>query len=137
MTVELIIGGIGLIIAIATFVQSQKAQEIKFTEPIEEMDDLRVNFLMNQKMSLEVQALIENYIRKNQCSDELFFQNMTFSKYLEFIKNNYEECLSEKVYERTLSNKMYTRPIIASMSSSLQNQTNNLMLVKNYIKSLG
>lgn len=137
MTTEIIIGGVGLIIAIATFIQSQKPQEIKFIEPKEEMDSLRVNFMTNQKMSLEIQELLEKYIEENRCSDELFFQNLTFSKYLEFIKSNYEECLSEKVYNRTLLNETYTRAIIENMSNSLQKQFDNLMLTKNYIKSLG
>jgi hypothetical protein len=132
MTTELIIGGIGLIIAIVTFVQSQKPQEVKFTKPTEEM----VNFKINQKMSLEIQDLLKNYIEKNDCADELFFQNLTFSKYLEFVKSNFEECLSDQVYEKTLSDKTYTRPIIETMSNSLQSQFNNLMLTKNYIKSL-
>lgn len=136
MTTELIIGGIGLIIAIITFVQSQKPQEVKFTKPTEEIEALRVNFKINQKMSLEIQDLLKNYIEKNDCVDELFFQNLTFSKYLEFIKSNFEECLSEQVYEKTLSDKTYTRPIIETMSNSLQSQFNNLMLTKNYIKSL-
>lgn len=135
MTTE-IIGSVGLVIAIITFFQSQKPQEIKFIEPKEEMDSLRVNFKVNQKTSLEVQDLLEKYIEKNNCSNELFFQNLTFTKYLEFIKNNYEECLSEAIYQKTLSKEIYTRPIIDSMTSSLQNQYNNLMLVKNYIKSL-
>ncbi|TDW52691.1 hypothetical protein EV144_1011382 [Flavobacterium sp. 270] len=137
MTTEIIIGSIGLVIAIITFVQSQKPQEIKFIEPKEEMDNLKINFKVNQKTSLEVQDLLEKYIEKNNCSNQLFFQNLTFAKYLEFIKSNYEECLSETIYQRTLSNEIYTRPIIESMTSSLQNQYNNLLLVKNYIKSLG
>jgi len=136
MSTEIIIGIIGVVIAIAAFLQSQKPQEVKFMEPKEEMDNLRVNFKMNQKMSLEVQNLLESHIEQNKCSNELFFQNLTFSKYLEFIKNNYEECLSEKIYEKTLANEIYTRPVIETMFNSLQNQSNNLMLVRNYIKSL-
>lgn len=136
MSTEIIIGVAGLIIAIVTFIQSQKPQEVKFTEPNEEMDNLRINFRMNQKISLEVQDLLEKYIEKNNCSEELFFQNLTFSKYLEFVKNNYEECLSEKVYNKTLLNEIYTRSIIENMSNSLQNQFDNLMLTKNYIISL-
>lgn len=136
MTTEIIIGAIGLVIAIATYMQSQKPQEIKFTEPKEEMDGLKVSFKVNQKLCLEIQDLLEVYIKENNCSDELFFQNMTFSKYLDFIKNTYEECLSDKVFEKTLSNEFYTRPIIENMSNSLQNQWNNLMMTKNYIKTL-
>ncbi|MBP1223371.1 hypothetical protein [Flavobacterium sp. 1355] len=136
MTVEIIIGLIGLFIAIATYVQSQKPQEIKFSEPNEEMESLKVSFKVNQKMSLEIQDLLEKYIESNQCHDELFFQQMTFSNYLQFVKDDYKECLSDEVYEGNLSNDIYTRPIIASMSNSLQNQFQNLMLVKNYIKTL-
>lgn len=136
MSIEILIGLIGLFIAIATFIQSQKPQEVKFTEPNEEMESLKVSFKVNQKISLEIQDLLGKYIENNQCSDELFFNQMTFSNYLQFVKDDYKECLSDEVYERTISKDIYTRPIIASMSNSLQNQFQNLMLVKNYIKTL-
>ncbi|MRX69009.1 hypothetical protein SAMN06265349_104309 [Flavobacterium resistens] len=136
MTIEIVIGLIGLCIAIATFVQSQKPQEVKFIEPNEEMEELKISFKMNQKISLEIQDLLKKHIEGNKCPDELFFQKMTFTKYLQFLKDNYNECLSDEVYERTLSRSIYTRPVIASMSNSLQNQFQNLMLVKNYIKAL-
>lgn len=136
MTTEIVISLIGLFIAIATFIQSQKPQEIKFLEPNEEMESLKVSFKINQKISLEIQDLLMNYIENNKCSDELFFQKMTFSNYLQFVKDDYKQCLSNEVYEKTLSKEIYTRPIIETMSNSLQNQFQNLMMVKNYIKTL-
>lgn len=136
MTTEIAIGLIGLFIAIATFIQSQKPQEVKFIEPNEEMESLKISFKVNQKISLEIQDLLEKYIESNGCSDELFFQKMTFSDYLQFIKDNYDECLSDEIYEKTMSKEIYTRSIIASMSNSLQSQFQNLMMIKNFIKTL-
>lgn len=136
MTTEILIGLAGLLIALAAFIKSQKPQEIKFPLPKDEMLGLKMQFIINQKLSIEIQELLKSYIQLNQCSDELFYRNLTFSKYLDFLKNNYEEHLSEAVYEKTLSERIYTRPVIESMSKSLENQYNNLMLVKNHIKIL-
>jgi hypothetical protein len=136
MTIEILIGLAGLLIAIAAYIKSHKPQEIKFPVPKEEMFGLKMQFIINQKLSIEIQGLLKSYILSNQCSDELFYQNLTFSKYLDFLKNNYEESLSETVYEKTLSERIYTRPVIESMSKSLENQYNNLMLVKNHIMIL-
>src|SRR6478752_3315582 len=99
MIIEIVIGLISLCIAIVTFVQSQKPQEVKFIEPNEEMDELKISSKVNQKMSLEIQDLLEKHIKSKKCSNELFFQKMTFAKYLQFLKDNYNECLSDEVYE--------------------------------------
>lgn len=134
MTTEVIIGIIGLVIAIAAYKQSQKPQEIKLPEPKEEMDNLKANFLMNQKLSIEIQKMLEKYINENQASEKLFFEDLTFSMYLNFVKSEYENCLSEKVYEN-LSEPIFTRANIESMLISLQNQNTNLMMVKNLLKT--
>jgi hypothetical protein len=135
MSIEVIIGIIGLFIALAAYIQAQKPQEIKLPEPKEEMDNLKAHFLMNQKLSIEIQNLLEKYIIENQADEKLFFENMTFSKYLNFVKSEHENCLSEKIYQ-TLSEPIYTRSNIESMLTSLHNQNTNLMMVKNMIKSL-
>ncbi|MET0944577.1 MAG: hypothetical protein ABWY22_04160 [Flavobacterium sp.] len=134
MTTEIIIGGVGLIIAIATFIQSQKPQEIKLPEPKEEIENLKVHFLMNQKLSEEIQEILENYIVENNASEKLLFENMSFSKYLNFVREEHESGLSEKAYK--MISQQLTRPIIESMLSSLQNQNNSLMMVKNTLKTL-
>jgi CRISPR/Cas system CMR-associated protein Cmr5 small subunit len=136
MTTEILIGLAGLLIAIAAFIKSHKPQEIVFPVPREEMHGLKMQFIINQKLSIEIQDLLKSYIESSQCSDELFYQNLTFSKYLDFLKNKHVESLSETVYEKTLSERIYTRPVIENMSKSLENQYNNLMLVKNQIKIL-
>ena len=135
MTTEIIIGIVGIAIALATYKQGQKPNEIKFPKPKEEMDNLKVHFIMNQKLSLEIQDALEQYIIKNNASKKLLFENMSFSKYLDFVKKEHENCLSEKMYQ-TLSEPIYTRANIESMLLSLQNQNNNLMIVKNQLKTL-
>lgn len=135
MTTEIIIGIIGIVIAIATYIQGQKPNEIKLPEPKEEMDNLKVHFIMNQKLSLEVQNILEQYIVENNASEKLLFDNISFSKYLDFVKTEHENCLSEKVYQN-LSEPIYTRANIESILQSLQSQNSNLMMVKNTLKTL-
>ena len=133
--IGIIIGIIGIGIAVATYIQGQKPNEIKLPEPKEEMDNLKVHFIMNQKLSLEIQNILEEYIIRNNASEKLLLENMSFSKYLDFLKTDYEKCLSEKIYQ-TLSELIFTRANIQSMLLSLQNQNTNLMTVKNMLKSL-
>lgn len=135
MSIEVIIGIIAILIAIATYKQGQKTQEIKFPKPIEEMNNLKAHFRMNQKLSIEIQNMLEKYINENQAAKEIFFENMTFSKYLDYVKSEHESCLSENVYE-TISEPIYTRSNIESMLASLQNQNTNLLMVRNLLKTL-
>jgi len=59
---------------------------------------------------------------------------MSFSKYLNFVREEHENGLSDKAYQ--MISQQLTRPIIESMLSSLQNQYNNLIMVKNMLKTL-
>jgi hypothetical protein len=135
MNIEIIIGIIGIIIAIASYLHSKKPQEIKLPQPIEEINNLKIQFKVNQKLSIEIQEMLKNYIEKYQASDKLLFENITFSGYLNLVQSDYEECLSERVYNN-LSEPIYTRANIESMNTSLQTQCNNLMAVKNMLKTL-
>ncbi len=135
MTIEIIIGVVAIIIAIATYKQAKKPQEIKVPEPKEEIDNLKAYFKMNQKLSMEIQEILEKYINEKQAAEEPFWENMTFSKYLDFVKSEHEKYLSEKLYE-TLSEPIYTRANIESMLVSLQNQNANLMMTGSMLKTL-
>ncbi len=134
MTIEITIAVIGIVIALATYIQAQKPTEIKLPEPKEELESLKVHFLMNQKLSLEIQEILEDYINENNASEKLIFENMSFSKYLNFVREEHENGLSDKAYQ--MLSLQLTRPIIESMSLSLQNQYNNLTMVKNMLKTL-
>lgn len=135
MAIEIIIGIIGITIALASYIHARKPQELKLPPPIEEIDNLKVLFKVNQKLSIEIQEMLKSYIQKYQASDKFLFENITFSNYLNLLQSGYEECLSEKVYN-SLSEPTYTRANIESMNSSLQTQCNNLMAVKNILKTL-
>ena len=134
MTIEITIAVIGIVIALATYIQAQKPTEIKLPEPKEELESLKVHFLMNQKLSLEIQEILEDYINENNASEKLIFENMSFSRYLNFVREEHENGLSDKAYQ--MLSLQLTRPIIESMSLSLQNQYNNLTMVKNMLKTL-
>lgn len=130
MTIEIIIGVVGAVLAIATYVQGKKTKEIKLPEPTEEMDNLRVHFKINQKLSMEIQDILKKNISENHAENNCLFGNMTFSEYLKFIESEHEKCLSEKVYN-TLFEQKFTRSTIESMLDSLKKQNNNLLMVKN------
>jgi hypothetical protein len=110
MTIEITIAIIGIVIALATYIQGQKPTEIKLSEPKEEIENLKVHFLVNQKLSLEIQEILENYIVENNASEKLLFENMSFSKYLNFVREEHENGLSE-IAGKMISQQL-TRPII-------------------------
>jgi hypothetical protein len=136
MSVEIIIGVIGLVVAIAAYQQGKKPTEIKLPPPTEEMDNLKANFKVNQRLSSEIQNLLEDYINSRNAGDDLFVvSGMTFSNYLNFVRQQTEESLSDKIYDG-LSEPIYTRANIESMHISLMEQQKNLMMVKNVLISM-
>jgi len=136
MSIEIVIGIVGLAIAFAAYQKSKKPTEIKLPPPTEEMDNLKANFKVNQRLSTEIQNLLENIIRDKRAGDELFvISGLTFSNYLKFVKQQTEDSLSDKIYDG-LSEPVYTRANIESMHMSLMEQQKNLMMVKSVLISM-
>lgn len=135
MVIEIIIGLAGIAIAYASLKQAQKPHQILLPEPTEEMDNLKAHFLMNQQLSIEIQEILKSFITEKNAADKIFYDDMTFSKYLDFVKSTHEESLSEKIY-KNLDEPIYSRSNIMSMLSSLQTQNTNLLIVKNMLQNL-
>ena len=125
---EIAIGIAGLIIALVTFKYSF------FKKPVEELEHLKIQFKVNQKLSLKVQSDLSNYISQNNCSSELINDRMTFSEYQTFLEDNHKSNLSEEVYVKI--NNKFTKTIIDSMIESLNNQFVKYQDIENELKVL-
>lgn len=126
---EIVIGIISVIIAFLTY---QKTFHSKPPEPIEEKENLFINYKLAQNLSLQVQKLIEEHINKNNAGQLEMFPNITFQKYLDIMKSEYEKCLSDKLYE-DLKKLPLTKSAIETMMKSLNEQSNALTQIKNQI----
>ena len=120
---EKIIGIIGLMIAILTFWFSF------CRKPKEELEHLKVLFKSTQKISQDLQIELDNYINETESWDLDMFPNISFSSYLTEMKNSYKENLSDELYNK-LNTLELTKPIIVSMTKSLENQFNTLQHIQ-------
>lgn len=120
---EIFIGIFGLIIAIATFWYSFKRK------PKEELQFLKLQFRSTQKLLKDLQIELEDFINKNLCSELEMFPNISFSCYLSEMKSSSKENLSEELYDK-IDEMELTKPIIKSMTKSLENQFNELQKIQ-------
>ena len=112
---EALIGIFGLIVAIITLWYSF------FRKPKEELQHLKAQFKATQSISKELQSEIENYISKTGRGDELMFSNISYSSYLNTLKESYKENLSDELYNK-LERLNLSKSIINSMIKSLDGQ---------------
>lgn len=103
---EIFIGIAGLLIAWLTYHKTFNSTP----DPTEERNNLLAVFKVTQKLHLEVQAMIQNYIddNNNGANHELY-PNITFQHYLDIAKEEFEKGLSEKVYDELKNNKNYNK----------------------------
>ena len=102
---------------------------------LEEKENLKIVFKTNQTLSLEIQQGLSEFISENDAGTWLMFENTTFGKYLNLLQENHEHCLSDRIYNN-IENQLLTRANIASMQKSLDEQTMNLLNIKNRLKTL-
>lgn len=127
---EILIGIFGLIIAIVTFWYSF------FRRPKEELQHLKIQFKATQSISTELQSEIEKYINSTGHGDEIMFSNISYSSYLNTLKETYKENLSDELYNK-LERLDLTKSVINSMIKSLESQFSALqhMLIEIKIKN--
>ncbi|WP_159020118.1 hypothetical protein [Algibacter sp. L3A6] len=116
---ENIIAIISLVIAALTFWFTFQSK------PKEELDNLKVLFKSTQNISQDLQIELENYINKTESGDLDIFPNISFSTYLAELKKSSKENLSDELYNK-FDTMGLTKPVIDSMSKSLENQFNGL-----------
>ena len=124
---EILITIIGLIIALLTFWYSF------YRKPKEELDHLKVQFNATQQLSKEVQRELENYINNTKSREQLMYPNITFGSYLIEMRESYKENLSDDLYNK-LNNLKLTKPIIKSMTESLETQFKALQQIQIELK---
>lgn len=92
-------------------------------------------FKANQKLSLEVQKNISEFIDRHDAYNLIAFleRNVTYGHYLELMREEFKENLSDNVYE-CLKKMKFTKPSIDSMTNSLNKQNESLRLIDIDIK---
>ncbi len=127
---EIIIGILGLIIAVLTFWYSF------YKKPKEELLHLKAQFKATQKLSENLQVELENYIAKTNSADQPIFPNISFGSYLNEMKESYKENLSDELYNK-LDNLNLSKSINQSMIESLETQFSALQQIQIEIKMRG
>lgn len=127
---EIFIGIAGLFIAWLTYHKTFN------TKPDEERNNLLGAFIATQKLHLEVQSIIQKYIDENNGAEHLLYPNITFQKYLNVAKEEYEKSLSDKVYQDLKNNQIYTKSNIATFQNMIDTQQNALLQFRSQLQFL-
>ena len=119
---EILIGLIGVVIAWLTY---QKTFNSK-PDISEEKNNLLATYKATQKLHLEIQTLIQNYIDKNDGANHELYPNITFQSYLNVAKDEYERSLSDKLYDDLRNNENFTKSNIESLQKDIDTQSKAL-----------
>jgi|SRR5690606_28840825 hypothetical protein len=126
--IGVIIAILGLIIAYKTYAKSSNSERKKFTEG---KNNLLVIFKITQRLSLEVQELIQTYINMGHIN-EYIFENYTNEMYLDMLKKGFQTSLSDEILHR-LNDLDLSEANIETMLRDIEIQKNNLQLIKNML----
>jgi hypothetical protein len=124
--VEIAIGIVGLWVAYATYKKSFPSTP---PEPVEEKANFLANYRMTQQLSLEVQGLVQQYIDKGYGDREMYV-NITFQQFLDVAKEEFDKCLSNKLYTELEAMQM-TKSNIESMLKMIETQNMSLTELRN------
>lgn len=122
-----IIGIIGLIIAIITFIYQF------YRKPKEEFSHLKKQFEATQKLSLQVQDELEQYIIKYDVQDQYMFPGMTYKACLAEMKRTFKDNLSDEVFKKLKSIKL-SKTNLDSMNESLKTQYSALSQIHHKLR---
>lgn len=103
-----------------------------FSKPKDELENLEVHFRVNQTLSTDIQKDLEQHIIYRNCGDQYMRPGVTLNMVLGEIRSNHEMCLSDEVLERNKTLKL-TKPLIQSMTQSLQDQYKALIALQQEI----
>lgn len=127
--IGIVTGVVGLIIA---FIALKKDH---YSKPTEELNHLKLQFQMTKTLSEKVQQQLESYIELNNTGNNLIFHNVTYSKYLSMMKDNYDQSLTIDRYNQ-LDTLKFTKSNILSLTKSLETQFTALQQVETLMKTL-
>lgn len=127
---------IGIIVSIIGIIIAYIAlKKDHYSEPSEELENLKLHFLMTKTLSEHVQTQLQDHILKHDAAEKLIFEGVTFGKYLQLMKENYDNSFNDERYNQ-LSHLKLTKPMIASVTQSLQSQFSALQQVQTLMKTL-
>lgn len=124
---DIVVGILGLIIASVSFYYGF------FRKPKEELEHLKIQFKSTQNLSKKLQKELYYLIENNNCGDDTMFDGVTYTQYLNELKLGYDEHLSNNLYSK-LENLDLTKPIINSMTKSLENQFSALQEIQTKLR---
>ena len=116
---EVLIATLSLVVAILTLWYGY------FRKPKEELQHLKAQFRATQSLSKELQTELEDFINITHCGEDFIFQNVSYSAYLNLLKDSYQENLSDDLFFK-LDKLNLTKNIINSMIKSLEKQFSEL-----------
>lgn len=115
VVVEIAIGISALLVAIFTL----KLQF--FSRPKEELEHLQIQFKATQRLSLQVQKELEQFIFEYHVGENEIFSGVRYKDYLAEMKKSFRENLSDEIFNRAISFKL-SKSNIYSMTKSLETQ---------------
>lgn len=122
-----IIGILGVVIAILTFGLQF------FSRPKEEFNHLKIQFKATQKLSLQVQSELEQYIIKYDAENKYMFPGMTYKACLAEMRRSFKENLSDEIFNKIESLKL-SKTNINSMNESLKTQYSALSQIHSQLR---
>jgi hypothetical protein len=123
---------IGIIVGVFALVVAVKTYNRQFNiEPTAERENLKMHFMMTQKLATEVLAQLEDKIQSGYGDAFLPGLPITLAKYYEIAKSEFDSCLNDKLLENLDTFNIHQ---IDSAKQSLQVQFQSLQDVSNYLK---
>lgn len=92
-----------------------------FSKPQEELKHLQIQFKATQRLSLQVQKELEQFIFEYHVGENEIFSGVRYKDYLAEMKKSFRENLSDEIFNRAISFKL-SKSNIYSMTKSLETQ---------------
>lgn len=120
---------VGVIIAIITL----KLQF--FSKPKEDILLFKTQFRATQSLSLQLQKELGELIYNNNARESYIFPDIKYGTYYDELISSFNENLSDEVFNKLEINS-YPKPMIISMTRSLEQQAENLSLMLKQTKMI-
>lgn len=104
-----------------------------FSKPKEEFNHLKIQFKATQKLSLQVQSELEQYIIKYNAENKYMFSGMTYKACLTEMRRSFKENLSDEIFNKIESLKL-SKTNINSMNESLKTQYSALSQIHSQLR---
>jgi hypothetical protein len=125
---EIFIGIVGLLIAWLTYQKTFHS----VPDTTEYKENMLAVFITTQKLSLEVQSLVQQYIDEKDGANKEMYPNITFQEFLHIAKDEFDKSLSDKLYQ-DLKGKDFTKSNIETLLRMIETQNNSLIELRNQL----